>query len=85
MKTIRQRATEYAEAIAASHVSSQFQSSAARKYATYLFIERDTWQAYIDGASSILEELKTVLSVSEDKYLRTNIEKLINYLEEEEK
>lgn len=84
MKTIRQRATEYAEAIAASHVSSQFQSSAARKYASYLFIERDTWQAYIAGASSILDELKTVLSVSEDKYLRENINKMINFLEGKE-
>ena len=81
MKTIRQRATEYAEAIAASHVSSQFQSSAARKYASYLFYERETWQAYIEGATETLDELKTVLSVSEDKYLRENINKMINYLE----
>lgn len=85
MKTIRQRAAEYAEAIAASHVSSQFQSSAARKYATYLFLERDTWQAYIDGASSILDELKAVLSISEEQYLRDNITKMINYLEGKEK
>lgn len=84
MKTIRQRATEYAEAIAASHVSSQFQSSAAKKYASYLFYERETWQAYIAGASSVIEELKTVLSVSEDKYLRDNIQKMISYLEGKE-
>lgn len=83
MKTIRQRATEYAEAIAASHVSSQFQSSAGRKYAAYLFYERETWQAYIEGATETLDELKTVLSVSEDKYLRENINKMINYLEGE--
>lgn len=81
MKTIQQRAAEYAEAIAVSHVSSQFQSSAARKYAAYLFLERDTWQAYIAGAKSTIEELKNVLSVSEDKYLRENINKMINYLE----
>jgi hypothetical protein len=84
MKTIQQRAREYAEAIAASHVSSQFQSSAARKYASYLYYERETWQAYIQGATETIDELKTVLSVSEDKYLRENINKMIKFLEGEE-
>ena len=37
--------------------------------------------AYLAGASTVIEELKTVLSVSEDKYLRDNITKMINYLE----
>lgn len=40
--------------------------------------------AYLAGASSVIEELKTVLSVSEDKYLRENINKMINYLEGKE-
>lgn len=40
--------------------------------------------AYLAGASSVIEELKTVLSVSEDKYLRENIKKMINYLEEQQ-
>lgn len=37
--------------------------------------------AYLAGASTVIDELKTVLSVSEDKYLRENINKMINYLE----
>jgi|GEM_PF-4450493 len=37
--------------------------------------------AYLAGEASVIDELKTVLSVSEDKYLRDNIQKMINYLE----
>lgn len=37
--------------------------------------------AYLAGEASVIDELKTVLSVSEDKYLRENIQKMINYLE----
>ena len=40
--------------------------------------------AYLAGASSVIEELKMVMSVSEDKYLRENINKIINYLEGKE-
>lgn len=40
--------------------------------------------AYLAGEASVIEELKTVLSVSEDKYLRENIKKMINYLEEQQ-
>lgn len=39
--------------------------------------------AYIAGASSIMLELKTVLSVSEEQYLRDNLEKMIKFLEGE--
>lgn len=37
--------------------------------------------AYLAGTSSVIEELKMVMSVSEEQYLRENIQKMINYLE----
>lgn len=40
--------------------------------------------AYLAGEDSVIDELKTVLSVSEDKYLRENIQKMINHLYGEE-
>jgi len=61
MKTIRQRAKEYAN----------------------YTICKGNEEAFAVGATSILDELKTVLSVSEDEYLRDNIMKMINYLEGE--
>jgi hypothetical protein len=39
--------------------------------------------AYLAGEASVIDELKTILSVSEDRYLRENINKMINYLEGE--
>ena len=62
MKTIRQR---------------------AREYANYTICKGNE-DAFAAGATSILDELKNVLSVSEDKYLRENINKMINYLEGKE-
>jgi len=52
----------------------------AKEYSNYTICKGNE-EAFVVGASSILDELKTVLSVSEDKYLRENIQKMINYLE----
>lgn len=66
MKTITQRAVEYT----------------AMREDPFTWREYQLMQdAYHASATSILDELKTVLSVSEDKYLRTNLGKMINYLE----
>jgi len=54
----------------------------AKEYSNYTICKGNE-EAFVVGASSILDELKTVLSVSEDKYLRENIQKMINYLEGE--
>lgn len=68
MKTITQRAVEYTK---------NQKAGIAWEYKMML-------DAYFASASNILDELKTVLSVSEDKYLRENIKKMINYLEGKE-
>lgn len=69
MKTIRQRATEYT----------------AMREDPFTWREYKLMQdAYHASATSILDELKTVMSVSKDKYLRENINKMINFLEGEE-
>ena len=81
MKTIQQRAKDYAKYEAMSQVDCNFISEGAKEYAASLFYDDDARRAYIDGATETLDELKTVLSVSEDKYLRENINKMINYLE----
>lgn len=81
MKTIRQRAKDYAKFVAMSRVDCNFQSDEARSLAAALYYDDDAREAYIEGATETLDELKTVLSVSEDKYLRENIQKMINYLE----
>ena len=66
MKTIRQRAIAYT----------------AMREDPFTWREYQLMQdAYHASATSILDELKNVLSVSEDKYLRENINKMINYLE----
>jgi hypothetical protein len=83
MKTIRQRATEYAKIAALSQIDCNFHSEEAKSHAAALYYDDDTRVAYIEGATETLDELKTVLSVSEDKYLRENINKMINYLEGE--
>jgi hypothetical protein len=83
MKTIRQRAKDYAKYEAMSQVDCNFQSDEARAHAAALYYDDDAREAYIEGATETLDELKTVLSVSEDKYLRENILKMINYLEGE--
>jgi hypothetical protein len=83
MKTIRQRATDYAKYEAMSQVDCNFQSDEARVHAAALYYDDDAREAYIEGATETLDELKTVLSVSEDKFLRENIQKMINYLEGE--
>lgn len=54
----------------------------AREYSNYTICKGNE-EAFEVGATSILDELKAVLSVSEDKYLRDNILKMINYLEGE--
>ena len=54
----------------------------AKKYSNYTICKGNE-EAFVVGATSILDELKNVLSVSEDKYLRENILKMINYLEGE--
>ena len=54
----------------------------AKEYSNYTICKGNE-EAFAVGATSILDELKTVLSVSEDKYLRENILKMINYLEGE--
>ena len=68
MKTIRQRSDDYIR-------------STGALLANYVE-EQNVEEAFLAGASSVLDELKTVLSVSEDKYLHENIEKMINYLEQ---
>lgn len=84
MKTIRQRAKFYAKFVAMSRIDCNFQSEEAREHAAALYYDDDAREAYIEGANETLDELKTVLSVSEDKYLRENINKMINYLEGEQ-
>ena len=70
MKTIRQRSDDYIR-------------STGALLANYVE-ERNVEDAFLAGAASVIDELKTVLSVSEDKYLRDNILKMINYLEGKE-
>ena len=41
-------------------------------------------RAFIAGAKSVLDELEMTLSVIEDAYLRSNLEKLIKELKKEE-
>lgn len=65
MKTIKQRAVEYT----------------ANQKVRFAWEYKMMLDAYFASASNILDELKTVMSVSEDKYLRENIQKMINYLE----
>lgn len=84
MKTIKQRAKEYSKSMAMIQVHPNFQSEEARECAAELFDNEDVEQAFIVGALETIDELKTVLSVSEDKYLRDNILKMINYLEGKE-
>ena len=67
-----------------SRIDCNFQSEEARSHAAALFYDDDAREAYIEGATETLDELKTVMSVSEDKYLRENIQKMINYLEGKE-
>ena len=67
MKTIRQRSDDYIR-------------STGALLANYVE-ERNVEDAFLAGAASVIDEIKTVLSVSEDKYLRENINKMINYLE----
>ena len=81
MGTIEQRAKCYAKFVAMSRIDCNFQSDEARAHAAALYYDDDVREAYIEGATETLDELKTVLSVSEDKYLRENIQKMINYLE----
>ena len=61
-----------------------FLSEEARNSDVARYSANDVKEAYIEGATETLDELKTVLSVSEDKYLRENINKMINYLEGKE-
>lgn len=70
MKTIRQRSDDYIR-------------STGELLANYVE-ERNVEDAFLAGAASVIEELKTVMSVSEDKYLRENINKMIKFLEEKE-
>jgi hypothetical protein len=84
MKTIRQRATEYAKIAALSQIDCNFHSEEAKSHAAALYYDDDARVAYIEGATETLDELKTVLSVSEDKYLRGNILKMIKLLEGKE-
>lgn len=65
MKTIRERAAEYT----------------ARRSPVTLLEDRLMQESFLAGESSIMLELKTVMSVSEDEHLRANIEKMIKYLE----
>jgi len=84
MKTIRQRAVEYAKIAALSQIDCNFHSEEAKSHAAALYYDDDAREAYIEGATETLDELKTVLSVSEDKYLRDNIQKMIKFLEGKE-
>ena len=52
----------------------------AKEYSNYTICKGNE-EAFAVGATSILGELKTVLSVSEDKYLRENITEMIKLLE----
>lgn len=70
MKTIRQRSDDYIR-------------NTGALLANHVE-ERNVEDAFLAGAASVIEELKTVLSVSEDKYLRENINKMINFLEGKE-
>ena len=54
-----------------------------REYSNYTICKGNE-EAFVVGATSILDELKTVMSVSEDKYLRENINKMIQFLEGKE-
>lgn len=67
MKTIKQRSDDYIR-------------STGALLANHVE-ERNVEDAFLAGAASVIEELKTVMSVSEDKYLRENINKMISYLE----
>lgn len=69
MKTITQRAVEYTAMREDQFTWREYQ------------LMRDAYHA---GATETLDELKTVMSVSEDKYLRENIQKMINFLEGKE-
>ena len=84
MKTIRQRAEEYAKIAALSQIDCNFHSEEAKSHAAALYYDDDARVAYIEGATEILEELKSVLSISEKQFLRDNIEKMIKYLEGKE-
>lgn len=52
----------------------------AREYSNYTICKGNE-EAFAAGASTVIEELKTVMSVSEEQHLRTNLGKMINYLE----
>lgn len=52
----------------------------AKEYSNYTICKGNE-EAFAAGATTVIEELKMVLSVSEDKYLRANLEKMIKYLE----
>lgn len=52
----------------------------AKEYSNYTICKGNE-EAFAVGATTVIEELKMVMSVSEDKYLRENINKMINYLE----
>lgn len=67
MKTIRQRSDDYIR-------------STGALLANYVE-ERNVEDAFLAGAASVIEELKMVMSVSEEQHLRTNLGKMINYLE----
>lgn len=70
MKTIQQRAIAYT----------------AMREDPFTWREYQLMQdAYHASATSILDELRNVLSVSEDEYLRTNLEKMIDLLEDRER
>lgn len=74
----------YAKYEAMLQFDCNFLSRGVKEYAASLFYDDDARVAYIKGATETLEELKTVLSVNEDKYLRENLNKMIKYLEGEE-
>lgn len=52
----------------------------AREYANYTICKGNE-EAFAAGASTVIEELKMVMSVSEEQHLRTNLGKMIKYLE----
>ena len=52
----------------------------AREYANYTICKGNE-EAFLAGATTVIEELKMVMSVSEEQHLRENIQKMINYLE----
>ena len=84
MKTITQQAEEYTKSMAMVQNPFDPQSEESKECSDELFSNGDVEQAYIVGALKTIDELKAVLSISEDKYLRENIQKMINYLEGEE-